>query len=95
MTTDEINQLALAIGKNVFICQKEILTLEEVAQYTGLTKSQLYKLTSKKIIPHYKPTGKICYFKRSEVDAWLTSNPVATESELNDRAQSYCLKNKR
>ena len=95
MTSDEINQLALAIGKNVLICQKEILTLGEVAQYTGLAKSQLYKLTSKKKIPHYKPTGKICYFKRSEVDAWLTSNPVATESELNDRAQSYCLKNKR
>lgn len=95
MTSDEINQLALAIGKNVLICQKEILTLEEVAQYTGLAKSQLYKLTSEKKIPHYKPTGKVCYFKRSEVEAWLTSNPVATASELNERAQSYCLKNKR
>lgn len=38
MTQEELDQLALAIGQNVLLAQKEVLTLEEVAQYTGLKK---------------------------------------------------------
>lgn len=44
-------------------------------------------------IPHYKPTGKTCYFKRTEVEAWMTENRVATSEELDDRALAYCMKN--
>lgn len=53
MTENELAQLALAIGKNVVLTQKEVLTLEEAAQYTGMKKSYLYKLTASKAIPHY------------------------------------------
>ena len=34
---------------------KDVLTTEEAAEYTGLSLSQLYKLTCSKKIPHYKP----------------------------------------
>ncbi len=94
MTQDELDKLALAIGNVVAICHKEVLTLDEAAQYTGLKKNSLYKLTSDKKIPHYKPNGKNCFFKRAELEAWLMSNPVATTDELNDRAQAYCRRNK-
>lgn len=92
MTQEEISQIALAISKNLMVCQKEILTLDEAAQYTGMTPSALYKLTSTRKIPFSKPNGKNCYFKRAELEAWLMSNPVATTDELNDRAQAYCMK---
>ena len=92
MIQEEINQIALAISKNLMVCQKEILTLDEAAQYTGMTKSALYKLTSTRQIPFSKPNGKNCFFKRTELEAWLMSNPVATTDELNDRAQAYCMK---
>ena len=92
MTQEEINQIALTISKNLMVCQKEILTLDEAAQYTGMTKSALYKLTSTRQIPFSKPNGKNCFFKRTELEAWLMSNPVATTDELNDRAQAYCMK---
>jgi len=92
MTQEEINQIALAVSKNLMVCQKEILTLEEAAQYTGLTKSALYKLTSTRQIPFSKPKGKMCFFKREDIEAWLMSNPVATTDELNGRAQAYCMK---
>ena len=91
---DELDKLALAIGRNVLFVQKEVLTLEEAAQYTGLKKSYLYKLTSTKAIPHYKPNGKNCFFKRTELEDWLTTNPVATTAELNGQAQAYCMTNK-
>lgn len=92
MTQDEISQIAFAISKNLMVCQKEILTLDEAAQYTGMTPSALYKLTSTRKIPFSKPNGKNCFFKRTELEAWLMSNPVATTDELNDRAQAYCMK---
>ena len=53
---------------------KEIMTISECATYTGLSTSYLYKLTSKKEIPFFKPMGKRVYFKRSELDQWLLRN---------------------
>jgi excisionase family DNA binding protein len=53
--------------------QKTVLSFSETAEYTGLSKSYLYKLTSAGIIPHYKPTGKMLYFKKLEIDEWLVS----------------------
>ena len=29
-----------------------------------------------------------------DIIAWLTSNPVLTDEELSEQAQSYCLKSK-
>lgn len=91
MTQDELDKLAFAIGQNVLLVQKEVLTLEEAAQYTGLKKSYLYKLTAAKSIPHYKPAGKNCFFKRTELEEWLTANPIATTADLTAAAQAYCL----
>ncbi len=94
MTQEEISQLAAAISDNIAICHKEVLTLDEAAQYTGMKKSYLYKLTASKAIPHYKPNGKNCFFRRTELEDWLTTNPVATVADLNGQARAYCMINK-
>lgn len=95
MTQEEINQIAEAVGGAIALCHKEILTLDEAAKYTGMKKSSLYKLTMTRAIPHYKPNGKNCFFRRTELEDWLTTNPVATAAELEGAAQAYCLKTKR
>ncbi len=61
---------------------KNILTLEEVAEYTHLSKSYVYKLTSKGYISYYKPNGKQLYFKRTEIDEWLLTNRNKTNQEI-------------
>lgn len=61
---------------------KNILTLEEVAEYTHFSKSYVYKLTSKGDIPYYKPNGKQLYFKRTEIDEWLLTNRNKTNQEI-------------
>lgn len=61
---------------------KTILTLEEVAKYTNYSKSYIYKLTSKREIPCYKPNGKQLYFKRTEIDEWLLTNRKMTNKEI-------------
>lgn len=70
---------------------KEVLTAEETAQYMGISKNYLYKLTMRRAIPFYKPLGKKCYFNRKEVEAWLQSNKCASTTEINDRANKILM----
>lgn len=68
------------IKKNV-IMQKEYLTLGEAAVYAGISKSYLYKLTSQRQISFYRPASKLIFFKRTEVDAWISSNRNPSQDE--------------
>lgn len=77
MTQEEINEIANKVTNNIIFCTKEVLTSDEAAAYMGISKSYLYKLTMKQLIPHYKPMGKMCYFNRKELERWLQSNSVA------------------
>jgi len=81
----EIKKLLLALN----IQQKEILTVEEATVYLQLSKSCLYKMTSKKEIPFYSPGGKKIYFKKSELDAWVFDSKVLSSNELETGVECY------
>ena len=70
---------------------KELLTTDEAARYLGVKKSYLYKLMNRGAIPYYKPWGKKCYFKLSEIEGCLQSNRVSTEQEITDRANKILM----
>ena len=67
--------------ETLLLSQKKVLNFDEVAAYTGLSKSYLYKLSSTGGIPCYKPQGKLIYFDKQEIDAWLLQNRKATNQE--------------
>lgn len=92
MENTELKQVAQEVADKVLFCSKEVLTTREVARYMDISLSTLYHLTMQRKIPHYKPNGKVCYFNRHEVEQWLQTNRVATDAELNDRANAYCWK---
>lgn len=69
---------------------KEVLTLDECSTFTGYSKNHLYRLTSQRVIPFYKPMGGTIYFKKQEIEAWLLQNRQATEAEINSKATTYC-----
>lgn len=77
-----IEQYSLLAAKNV-------LTIEDVALLTGLSRSHIYKLTSTKQIPYYKPNGKQIYFDRAELEAWMKQNRVGTIAEAQQKAIAY------
>lgn len=77
------------IERNTTLSTKRVLTLSDVALLTGLSRSYLYKLTCKHILPHYKPTGKGLYFERDEVEKWLLQNRVSSEAELQAKAETF------
>lgn len=77
------------------LAQKAVLSFDEAAEYTGLSKSFLYKLTSSSRIPHFKPSGKNIFFDRIELENWLKSNPVKTQEEIEREASEYVTLNGR
>lgn len=68
---------------------KQILNLDDVAMLTGLSKSYLYRLTSTHKIPYYKPSGKIMYFDRKDVEGWMRQNRVESTQEAEAAAVNY------
>lgn len=90
---EELRQVADLITANIISTQKEVLTSDEAAKYLGVSKSCLYKWTMSRQIPHYKsPTGKMCFFNRKEIEAWMQSNRVQTDDELEQQAQAIIRK---
>jgi excisionase family DNA binding protein len=73
----------------LLLSQKTVLNFDEVAAYTGLSKSYLYKLTCSGGIPCYKPQGKHIYFNKQEIDQWLLQNRKATTKELESKAATF------
>lgn len=72
----EIKEIFERLLKESFWTLKEVLTASEASAYLGMSESYLYKLTSSKQIPYYKPNGKLIYFNRKELCAWAMQNHV-------------------
>ncbi len=88
----DLQEVADLITANTIFCTKEVLTSDEAAKYLGVSKSCLYKWTMSRVIPHFKPMGKLCYFNRLELEAWLQRNRVKTDDELEQQEQKIMRK---
>ena len=61
------------LEKLASITLKDVLNIKEVALYTGISMSALYKCTMNGTIPHYKQS-KHLFFDKAEIIEWLKSN---------------------
>ncbi len=66
-----------------------LLTTTEAAHYLGVKPSYLYKMMMRRAIPYYKPGGKLCFFSREDLDAWLTSIRIKSQNEIESEAARY------
>ena len=73
MTPSEL-QKELEQIKTLLLSKKNVLNINELSDYTGYSKSYIYKLTSRNAIPYFKPSGKAVFFDRVEIDVWLLKN---------------------
>lgn len=78
-----------ALIKRHHALSKEVLTLEESAEFLGLSKSAIYKMTSKREIPFYCPGGKKVYFRRVELESWILNAKVASLAEFEQEVDEY------
>ena len=70
---------------------KEVLTSSEACKFLGIAPSYLYKLTSAKLIPFYKPSGGMIFFNREELKKWAQQNPVVVKVFENANSNSASL----
>lgn len=81
--------------ERLLVSNKTVLTFEQACDYTGISRSYLYKLTSSGDVPFSKPTGKIIFFSKEKLDNWLLQNSKKSNRELQNEALSYISKSKR
>ena len=69
----------------------EIFNMKQAAEYVSLSKSAIYKMTAGRTIPHFK-RGAILYFKKSELDEWMTQHRISTMAEIEKEAADYLIR---
>ena len=60
----------------------QLLTMEQACEFLNLAKQTLYGFTSKRIIPFSK-RGKKLYFKKSELEEWVSFGKHKSIDELH------------
>lgn len=71
---------------------KEVMTVAELSEYLSISKSAIYKMTSSNVLPHYKPTGKLLYFKKAEIVEWVLKDRIKTVDEIRIEADNHLRK---
>ncbi len=71
---------------------KEVLTVEEASRFMDIARSSLYKMTSDRSIPFYRPNGKMIYFEKADILAWMRRNRTVSQEEVNEHAQQVLQK---
>ena len=55
--------------------ERRLLTVQEAAQYTGLSVHTIYTMASQKRIPYVK-VGRLVKFDRETLDKWIKQQTV-------------------
>jgi excisionase family DNA binding protein len=65
--------------------ERVYLNIRDLAKYLCISVSSAQKISAARIIPCYKPTGKIILFKKADVDAYIEQFkvPVRQEQEID------------
>ena len=66
---------------------KEVLSVEEAARFMDIARSSLYKMTSDRSIPFYRPNGKMIYFEKADILDWIRKNRVMPVMYYEDKEQ--------
>ena len=80
--------------ERLLIANKEVLTFEETCDYTGISRSYLYKLTASGRIPHSKPNGKMLFFEKAKLVEWLLQNKRKSKHDIEAEALAYTIPHK-
>ena len=85
MKTEDIKKQLEEIKSLIRKADDKPFNFNQAAEYLGFSHSYLYKLTSRKIIPCHRPTGKMLFFSKAELDEWIFEN---RDQKSEDRSQN-------
>jgi excisionase family DNA binding protein len=85
-----LNEILESLQQN-----KQVFTFKEGCNYCGIAESTMYKHTAANRVPLYKPGGKLIFFKREDLDAFILRYRESTQEELEEKAAVYSLNRKK
>lgn len=74
--------------------KKNVWNIDELAVYLRLSCDRCSRLAKDRAFPSYKQNGRY-YFKREEIEAWLTANRVSSVDDTNSAAALRALSHRR
>ncbi len=82
--------------KGLLSQNKKVLNVDDLANYTGLSKSKIYKLTQLKLIPTgNNPNIRQKFFDKATIDTWLLGKPNVSDEYLEQKFNEQLLKKRR
>ncbi|WP_086477851.1 hypothetical protein [Arenibacter amylolyticus] len=82
--------------KGLLAHNKKTMNVEDLALYTGLSKSKIYKLTQLKLIPMgNNPYIRQKFSDKDTIDAWLLGETDLSDETLEEKFNKALLKNKK
>lgn len=85
-----LENLIKSSAQQATLAAKQALNMSDAALLTGLSRSHLYKMVCAKKVPYYKsPGGKLTYFDKGELTAWMLQHRVKTSDELAQEAVAH------
>jgi predicted DNA-binding transcriptional regulator AlpA len=85
-------ELILEAVSKQYLNHKKVFNVADFCLYTGLSKSQVYKITSRSQIDYSKTGGKIAFFEKSVVDEYLLQNCKDSCKVIDTKAANYNLR---
>ena len=70
------------------------MNMEELRIYLGVSRSLVYKLSQRNVLPKYRPTGRKVYFLKKDVEAFMLKNRIASIDELNSQIDIEAINSK-
>lgn len=67
--------------KKIQTYRRRIFRIKDAAQAYGLSYSYLQKLISSNRIPSSRPSGKLTFVRRRDLESFLMSNKITTQEE--------------
>ncbi len=100
MTNERFSKLEKDINEQkklmsqIALNTRAIFNIPQASDFSGLSKSYLYKLIQKNKIKNSRPSGKMVFIKREDLIEFLCSGEQKTEKNYIDQIEDHLTKNK-
>ena len=88
---EELTHAISEIKRSVIVMMKKVWSVADLALVLDVSESRVRHIAAQGAIPAYKQNGSL-FFKREEIEAWLTANRIASKAEIDSQAATYCVK---
>lgn len=79
--------------KKSSLFRKRIYTIKEAAKVLGVSESYIQKLVSSREIPHSKPTGKLVFIRRYDLEKFVMRNRIESNENVEMFVANNLIKN--